>query len=457
MDIAGGFSPHALCHGLVSAYPAFATEGAAFPSRSKELRVDTLYLEKPDISLPPAVEPPFLNYAFPDIGQEEIDAVVDCLRSGWITTGPRVKAFEAAFRDYVGSRHAVAVNSCTAALHLALEALGVGAGDEVLVPTMTFGATAEVVIYCDATPVLIDSHPDTLNIDVAAVRRYLECQCVTRDGRTYNQATGARVRAIIPVHYGGLPCDMRSLSTLATQYGLSIVEDCAHALPARSGRRHVGTIGEIGAFSFYANKTITTAEGGMLVTDDERIADRARVMCLHGISRDAWQRYSQHGNWYYEIMVAGFKYNMTDIAAAMGLVQLRRSHGFWQTRQAYAERYFAAFRNREELILPARPAAGEQHAWHLFPIRLRLAALTLDRATFMQRLRDRGIATSVHFIPLHLHPLYRDRYGYQPDDLPVAYRAYQSLVSLPIYSTMCPNDVDRVIGAVTDVLEATRR
>jgi perosamine synthetase len=423
----------------------------------KEVRVDTLYLEKKGISLAPSAEPPFLNYALPDIGQDEIDAVVACLRSGWITTGPRVKAFEAAFQEYVGSRHAVAVNSCTAALHLALEALGVGPGDEVLVPTMTFGATAEVVIYRDATPVLIDSHPDTLNIDVSAVRSYLEDRCVTRDGRTYNRTSGARVRAVIPVHYGGLPCDMVPLSALATRHGLSIVVDCAHALPARSGRRHLGTIGEIGAFSFYANKTITTAEGGMLVTDDERIADRARVMCLHGISRDAWQRYSQHGNWYYEIMVAGFKYNMTDIAAAMGLVQLQRSHGFWATREAHAERYFQAFRDRDDLVLPARPTGGEQHAWHLFPIRLRLEALTVDRSTFMQRLRDRGIGTSVHFIPLHLHPLYRDRYGYQPDDLPVAHHAYQRLVSLPIYSGMSSNDVDRVIEAVVDVLEDSRR
>ncbi len=382
----------------------------------------------------------FLPFALPSITDAEIDEVVATLRSGWITTGPRAKRFEANFAAYVGATHAVALNSCTAALHLALDAIGLRPGDEVIVPVTTFTATAEVVRYFDAHPVFVDIDPDTFNIDVARIEA----------------AITPRTRAIIPVHMAGQPCDMDPLLTLARARGLAVIEDAAHALPARYRGRLVGTLGDLTAFSFYATKTITTAEGGMLTTENPDYARRATLMGLHGISKDAWKRYSAEGSWFYEVEEPGYKYNMPDLAAALGLVQLRRCDELWAARVAIAARYDAAFADLPEVATPVvSPEA--QHAWHLYIIRLELDRLEIDRAAFMRELHALNIGTSVHFIPLHLHPYYRRATGHQPDDFPAAMGVYKRVVSLPIYPLMDGQDVDDVITAVRTVVERHRR
>jgi len=377
----------------------------------------------------------FLPFHRPELGEAEITAVVDCLRSGWLTTGPRCREFEQRFASYVGAEHAVAVNSCTAGLHLALEALGIGPGDGVLVPTMTFTATAEVVQYLGATPVLVDVDPLTLNLDVEDAERRL-------------LAFPGQVRAIIPVHFAGLPCDMHAVSSLALRYGLSVVEDAAHALPAEYLGRRVGTLGDVASFSFYATKNITTGEGGMITTNDANLAARMRCMSLHGISRDAWKRYTAEGSWYYEVVAAGFKYNMTDIAAALGLAQLDRCEAMRARRAEIAAEYTRQFAPVECLEVPAAGEPWTGHAWHLYPLRLRLDRLDIDRAQFIDQLRSLGIGTSVHFIPLHLHPHYRDRFRYRPSDFPTATAIYPQLVSLPLYSAMTDAEVEQVITAV---------
>lgn len=392
---------------------------------------------------------PFLLFARPDIGEAEIEAVTEVLRSGWITSGPRVKAFERDFAEYVGVPHAVAVNSCTAALHLGLEALGVTAGDEVLTSTITFTATAEVAEYLGARARFIDVEPDTLNLSADQLRATLD-QYHWVDGAWHHRETGGRLGAILPVHYGGHPCDMDALLALATERGVPLFDDAAHALPAAVSGQRIGAFPCPTAFSFYATKTITTGEGGMLCTADAALADRVRLMALHGISRDAWNRYASDGSWYYEVVEAGYKYNLTDLAAALGRVQLSRADGMHRRRQEIAARYAAALAALDGLELPT-VRAGVCHAWHLYPIRLRLDALTIDRAQFIRELHARGIGTSVHFIPLHQQPFYASRYGYRPGDLPVAAAAYPRLVSLPIYSVMTDQDVESVIAAVTDV------
>ena len=400
-------------------------------------------------------EKPFLPFSLPWIGDEEIEAVVDCLRSGWITTGPRVKRFEEEFAEFVGARHAVALNSCTAALHLALEAFDIEPGEEVLVPTMTFAATAEVVRYLDARPILIDCEPDTLNISVEGLRSYLEEQCENTPEGACSRATGKRVRALIPVHYGGLPCEMDLLLNLAEEHKLSVVEDAAHSFPARYRNRTIGTLGNASAFSFYATKNLSTGEGGMLTTDDGRIAERVRLMSLHGISKDAWLRYTAEGSWYYEIVEAGYKYNLTDIAAALGIAQLHRASHLWERRREIAARYTRAFERIPELHPPADSNHSE-HGWHLYPIRLHLDRLRISRGVFISELKERGIGTSVHFIPLHLHPYYRDNFGYRPPDLPIAAREFERIISLPLYPRMSDSDVGRVIEAVVEIVEAHR-
>lgn len=382
--------------------------------------------------------PEFVPFHRPDLGEPEIAAVVECLRSGWLTTGPRCREFEDRFAAYLGVRHAVAVNSCTAGLHLALEALGIGPGDAVLVPTLTFTATAEVVQYLGARPVLVDVDPATLNIDVADAERRL-------------LASPDPVRAIIPVHFGGLPCDMDAVWRLAQRYALDVVEDAAHALPASYRGRSVGTLGSAAAFSFYATKNITTGEGGMVTTDDPALAERARCMSLHGISRDAWKRYTAEGSWYYEVIAAGYKYNLTDIAAALGLVQLGRCDEMRHRRAAIASEYSRAFAGTEALHTPYAGSSEVQHSWHLYPLRLRLDRLRVQRAQVIDELRNLGVGASVHFIPLHLQPHYRDRFGYVPRDLPVAAGLYPELVSLPLFSAMTPSEVERVIAAVLTV------
>lgn len=397
------------------------------------------------------VAEPFLPFHVPDTDEEEIVEVAEAIRSGWLTTGPRVKRFEQEFAAYVGARCAVALNSGTAALHLALEALGVQPGDEVIVPAMTFAASAEVVFYCGARPVLADCRRDTLNLDAGEFERRVT----------------ERTRAVIPVHMAGQPCEMGPLLEVARRRGIRVVEDAAHALPARArldgngagdgeGWRSVGAIGDMTCFSFYATKTLTTGEGGMLVTDDDGWAERARLMSLHGISHDAWKRYTAEGSWYYEIHAPGFKYNMTDVAAALGLVQLRKCDRMRAVRERYARLYTEAFRELPEIGLPA-VLPGVEHAWHLFIVVLDLERLAIDRAEFIQRLRQRGIGASVHFIPLHLHPFYRDRFGYRPEDFPNATRLAERIVSLPLYSKMSEGDVGRVIEAVRGIVDEARR
>jgi dTDP-4-amino-4,6-dideoxygalactose transaminase len=382
----------------------------------------------------------FLPYHLPSIGEDEIAAVVDTLRSGWLTTGPKTRQFEAAFAASVGAEHAIAVNSCTAALHLALEAIGVGPGDEVIVPTMTFAATAEVVAYLHATPVFVDCQRDTYNMDPGAVRA----------------AISPRTRAIVPVHYAGQACDMADLLEIGASAGVKIIEDAAHALPSSYRGTPVGRIGDITCFSFYATKTLTTGEGGMITTNDAAVADRMRMMSLHGISRDAWKRYTAEGSWYYEILHPGFKYNLTDLAAALGTVQLARQTELRDARASISRRYTEAFSGLDEVTCPTvRP--DREHAWHLYPIEIDAAKLRISRNDFIEALRAEGIGTSVHFIPLHLHPYYRDRFGFAPEAYPNALAAYERMMSLPIYPAMSETDVQDVIDSVRTIVERERR
>ena len=387
---------------------------------------------------------PFLPFARPSIGDAEKAAVLEVLESGWLTTGPRTKAFEAAFAALTGSRHAIGLNSATAALHLALEAVGVSEGDEVIVPTWTFAASAEVVVYRHARPVLVDVDAATLNATPEAIL----------------EAVTPRTRAVVAVHIAGRPMAVDALVTALDPLGIPVVEDVAHAFPSRIGRlggRFAGTVGRAGAYSFYATKTITTGEGGMLVTDDDAVADRARLMSLHGIGRDAWKRYAAGGAWYYEIEDAGYKYNMTDIAAALGLVQLARADELLAARRALVAAYrtaFAASSIGDLVELPEDEPDGS-HAWHLFVIRLRLDRLAVDRAAVMDGLAARGIGASVHFIPLHLHPYYREQ-GWTPDRFPVATREYERVVSLPLWPGMGDGDVARVVSGLDEILAAAR-
>jgi dTDP-4-amino-4,6-dideoxygalactose transaminase len=381
-----------------------------------------------------------LPFALPDTGEEEVREVEAVIRSGWLTTGARVRRFEREFAAHVGAKHAIAVNSCTAALHLALEAIGLTSGDEVITTPYTFAATGEVIRYFDARPVLVDVEPSRLMIDAAAIER----------------AVTPRTRAILPVHLAGLPADVEAIAAIAARHHLHVVDDAAHALPTRVRGRLVGTTADLTCFSFYATKTLTTGEGGMICTEHDEWADRCRIMSLHGISRDAWKRYTAEGSWKYEIIAPGFKYNMTDMAAALGLAQLSKVTAMRDRRALIAARYSAAFESLDTLQVPESGAPNE-HAWHLYMLRLNTDALTVDRAEFIERLKERRIASSVHFIPLHVHPYYRDTYGYTPEDLPVAWTEYQREVSLPIYSSMSDRDVDDVIEAVSDTVARYRR
>jgi dTDP-4-amino-4,6-dideoxygalactose transaminase len=386
---------------------------------------------------PLANTPAFLPFALPDIGEEEIAAVVACLRSGWVTTGPATKQFENEFRAYLGGVvETISVNSATAGLHLALESLGIGPGDEVIVPTLTFTATAEVVRYLGATPVFVDVDPATLNLSPLAV----------------DAAITRRTRAIVPVHYAGMACDMDALLELARARGLRVVEDAAHAFPTMYRGRLVGTLdSDITVFSFYANKTMTTGEGGMVVTRDAELARRIRLMRIHGISQDAFNRYvSKTPAWFYEVVAAGFKYNLTDIASAIGIEQLRKIDRFLERRTTLARRYDEALAGLP-LALPPRPDPGSTHAWHLYVVRLAPEA-PYTRDELINELARRGIGTSVHFIPLHRQPYWRDTCKLSPAQFPVAEASYQSMLTLPLYTRMSDADQERVIAAVRELL-----
>ena len=389
-------------------------------------------------------EEPFLPFSRPSIGAREREAVLAVLDSGWLTTGPRAKEFEQAFGRFVGSRHAIAVNSATAGLHLALDALDVGPGHEVIVPTWTFASTGEVVVYTGATPVLVDVDPETLNLTVETVVRALT----------------PRTKAVIGVHLAGRPFEAEALSGELRSRGIALVEDAAHAFPSRIGTvgRFAGTIGAIGVFSFYATKTITTGEGGMVVTDDEALADRMRLMSLHGISRSAWTRYTAAGSWYYEIEDAGFKYNMTDLAAALGLAQLARADELLEARRELAALYLARISSSRVAELIELPTGRDDpaHAWHLFIVRVRGDRTAVQRSELIDGLKARGIGTSVHFIPLHLHPYYRREWGYEDVVLPNAAREFERVVSLPIWPGMTAGDVDRVVRGLELVLASDR-
>jgi dTDP-4-amino-4,6-dideoxygalactose transaminase len=378
----------------------------------------------------------FLPFALPDIGQEEIAEVVDALNSGWLTTGPKTARFESDFSQYLNMPYALGVVSGTAGLHLALEAIGVGPGDQVVTTPYTFTASAEVIRYLGADPVFVDIDSSTFNIDPQKIEEVIS----------------ERVRAILPVHFGGQACDMAPILDLANHHKLKVIEDAAHALPATYEGQMIGTLGDATVFSFYVTKPLATGEGGMLVTSSKEMAKRIKVMRLHGIDNDVWDRYrSDRPKWYYEVVAPGFKYNMSDLVAAIGIHQLRKVDQFRHRREQIASTYKEAFADlplRTPLV--ARPE--DKHTWHLYVIQLELGQITIERDEFIEKMAEKGIGTSVHFIPLHLHPYWRDRYGFKPEDFPTALRCYQRAVSLPIYSKMSDGEVERVVEAVRELL-----
>ncbi len=377
----------------------------------------------------------FLPFSPPFLGEEEIAEVVDSLRSGWITTGPKTKRFEQEFRDYVGAPAALALSSCTAALHTALVLGGIGADDEVITTPVTFTATVAVIEHTGARPILVDVEPDTMNIDPALVRA----------------AVTPRTRAVIAVHYGGHPCDLDALRAICEEHQLLLIEDAAHAIPAKYKGRFIGAGENPVAFSFYATKNLTTAEGGML-TGSQEMVNRGIVVSLHGMDRDAWKRNDRSGSWRYDIVTPGFKYNMTDIQAAMGLQQLRRIEAMHARRREIVRQYNAAFSEMGVFELPVE-REDVQHAWHLYPLRLRPEMIEISRDRFIEELRARNIGTSVHFIPIHTFTYYRERYGYRPEDFPVALDCTEREISLPLHPGLTEKDVVDVVGAVNEAID----
>ncbi|WP_206808406.1 DegT/DnrJ/EryC1/StrS family aminotransferase [Paradesulfitobacterium ferrireducens] len=382
----------------------------------------------------------FLPYALPLIEEDDIAEVVDSLKSNWITKGPKTMEFEKRFAEFVGAKYAIAVNSCTAALHLSLVAAGIGPGDEVITTPMTFAASANVVIHVGATPVFADINPVTMNIDVDRVKEKIT----------------PRTKAIIPVHIGGHACQMDEILALAREHNLFVLEDGAHAVYTEYKGKMIGSIGNATAFSFYATKNLVTGEGGMVTTNDEALADKIRVISVHGMSRNAWNRYSAAGSWYYEILYPGYKDNMTDIQAALGLTQLAKLERMQGLRREIAERYNEAFAKLPELEVPVEEGYT-RHAWHLYILKLNLDKLKTDRAQFIEELKEEKIGTSVHFIPVHLHPYYRETYGYKRGDYPQAERTFDRILSLPLYPKMSAQDTQDVIEAVKRVVERTRK
>ncbi len=382
---------------------------------------------------------PYLPFALPDIRQEEIDEVVDSMKSGWITTGPKTVRFEQEFAKYIGCKHAFAVNSATSGLHLALDAIGIERGDKVITTPYTFTATSEVIRYFDADPVYCDIDERTLNIDPLLLETVVQAAVAE---------FGTKVKAIMPVHMAGQACDMKPILEIARRYGLKIVEDAAHALPTTYDGNLVGTMSDITVFSFYATKTLATAEGGMIVTDNDEMAKRIKVMRLHGFNRDAWDRYnSPKAAWYYEIVAPGYKYNMPDIAAAMGIHQLAKCEEFAMRRNQMAMRYQQELADLAGISLPFIARAEDRHAWHLYIVQMN----PLWRDSFFDKMKEHGIGCSVHFIPLHMQPYWRDRYQLAPDAFPHALASFQRALSLPLYTKMTDEDQSRVIAAVKAV------
>ncbi len=430
------------------------------------------------------IRPTFLPFSSPSIGEEEIAEVVDTLRSDWLATGPKVERFEREFAAFLAAPSALALNSGTAALHLALASLDIGPGDAVITTPMTFCSTVHVIEQVGARPILVDVEPDTLNIDPRRIEDTLKSEI---------RNPKSEIKAVLPVHLYGHPCEMEQIWDLARRNGWAIIEDAAHALPAwykgrligssfipssparypqfsadiahsafppplpspSRGEGREGVIPNLVCFSFYATKNLTTGEGGMLI-GPPTILEKARLLSLHGMNRDAWKRYSAEGSWYYEVVAAGFKYNLTDIAAALGLHQLRRLSLLYARRGQIAGRYHEAFSKLEELEVPVARTEVE-HAWHLYILRLNLERLKVSRNQFIEELRARNIGTSVHFIPAHIHPYYRNRYGFKPNDFPVAYQEYQRMLSLPLYPKMNDQDVEDTIEAILQVVRKFRK
>jgi perosamine synthetase len=357
---------------------------------------------------------------------EEIREVKKVMKSGWITSGHVTENFEEDFKKYIGCKYTAAVNSGTAALHLALDAIGLKPGDEVITSPMTFAATAEVILYFQAVPVFVDCRLDTMNIDETQIE----------------QKITSRTKAILPVHFAGQPCRMDVIMQIARKHNLKVIADAAHAIPAKFKGGTIGSVSDLTAFSFYANKNITTGEGGMITTNNKSYIDRIKMMRLHGITQDAWKRYQRGGSWRYDIHYPGFKYNLTDIASAIGIVQLKKCDELYKKRQQIVNEYFEKLKNIEEIKLPAQHA-DVQHAWHLFVIQLELDKLKIDRQKFIGMMSQGNIGVSVHFISLHLHPYYRDTYGYNPQDFPHANYLSQRVVSLPLYPRLVQRDIDR--------------
>jgi len=379
--------------------------------------------------------PPFR----PCIGEEEINEVIDTLKSDWITMGPKTLKFEELFRNYIGSKFAISLNSCTAGLHLSLVALNIKDGDEVITTPYTFAATGNVIVHQRAKPVFVDIDKETYNINVEEIEN----------------AITERTKAIIPVHYAGHPCEMDEILKIAEDYNLYVIEDAAHALGAEYKGKKIGTIGDTTSFSFYATKNITTGEGGMVTTDNEEIAEKIKILRLHGISRDAWKRYSSEGSWYYEIIECGYKYNMTDIQASIGIPQLKKAEVMRKRREEIAKIYNEEFDNLEGLIIPTIKK-HVKHAWHLYPLLIDIDRLKINRNKFIEELKKQNIGTSVHFIPLHLHPFYGKTFGYKKGDFPNAEWVYEREISLPIYPKMTDDDVIDVVNAVKKIVSENR-
>jgi len=375
--------------------------------------------------------PPFR----PTISIKEIEEVVDTLKSDWITTGSKTYEFEKRFREYIGCKHAIAVSSCTASLHLSLVVNGIAVGDEVITSPFTFAATANVIVHQNAKPVFVDIERDTYNIDHTKIE-----EKITK-----------KTKAIIPVHYAGHPCKMDEILKIAKKYDLSVIEDAAHAVGAVYKNKKIGTISDLTCFSFYATKNLTTAEGGMISTDNDKLAEKIKIMSLHGISKDAWKRYSSQGSWHYEILYPGYKYNMTDIQASIGIHQLEKLEEMQKRRKEIAKRYTESFDDIPEVLAPTSKAYV-RHAWHLYPIQINTDLLKTDRNKFIDTLKAENIGTSVHFIPLHLHPYYRNQYGFKRGDFPNAEYVYDHEISLPIYPNLTDRDVEDVIAAVKKVV-----